>query len=176
MDQALGGIPADPEPDRGVWVLASGADEHDHGHHHERRVPHDVQRDHGLGVAPVGAPLLELPRGRLPYQHGGAAPPRGPAEEDREGGRAGHGVGAVVGAALAGSEERGLGVGAGRGGRGGGRAGGTGGGGGHGGGAAGTTGFGDKGFAYLKVPSFSAGFLHSRERERNCVEGDGEGG
>ena len=102
MHPTLQRVAADPEPNRRVRLLVYSQQQHDHRDHHERHVPHDVQSHHGLRVPPVGPALLQLPRRRLPYQHGRAPPPRGSAKKQ---GQSGGASCCCVGAALAGAEE-----------------------------------------------------------------------
>lgn len=107
MHRALQSVAADPNPNRHVGILIKRANQEGYRHDHEGQIPHNVEGDDRLRVAPVGAALLQLSGGGLPHQHGGAAALGGghrPGEDEGERGGAGR---------RAGAEERGGGGGGG---------------------------------------------------------------
>jgi len=68
VDDALGGVPSDPEAERHGGTLVVAEHEHDGGDEDEGEVPEEVERHHGAGVGPVRLPLLQLLRRGLPHQ------------------------------------------------------------------------------------------------------------
>lgn len=89
VHEALQRVSDDPDPDRRVRALVDGARQHRRRDHHEGHVPRHVERHHRLRVAPVGAPLLELTRRRLPHQHRRSTAACGASQQEREGGSPG---------------------------------------------------------------------------------------
>ena len=83
MEDALNGVPNDPEAERHGRALFAAQREHGGGNEDEGEVPQEVERHHGAGVGPVGLPLLQLIRRRLPHQQGRLAhrPATAPAQE-----------------------------------------------------------------------------------------------
>nr|GLL32875.1 hypothetical protein L484_027933 [Ipomoea trifida] len=84
MHQALQAVTANPNPKRNVGPLGNRAPQHHDRDDHESQVPHHVQSHHRLGVAPVGAALVQLPSRRLAHQHRSSSPPRHPPQQRRQ--------------------------------------------------------------------------------------------
>jgi hypothetical protein len=76
VDQALGGVPDDPQAERLDGALLGRGREHGGGRRGEGDVLGDVEREDGAGVRPVRAPPLQLQRRCLAHQHRGTASPR----------------------------------------------------------------------------------------------------
>jgi hypothetical protein len=76
VDQALGGVPDDPQAERLDGALLGRGREHGGGRRGEGDVLGDVEREDGAGVCPVRAPPLQLQRRCLAHQHRGTASPR----------------------------------------------------------------------------------------------------
>lgn len=111
MHRALQSVAADPNPNRHIRILIERENQEGYRHDYEGQIPHNVEGDDRLRVAPVGAALLQLAGGGLPHQHGGAAALGGgnrPGEDEGERGGAGR-----RDRLLPGTEQRGSGGGGG---------------------------------------------------------------
>lgn len=119
MDEALGSVSANPDPNGSVRALIGSEREHDDGDDDKGYVPEDIEGYHRGGVTPIDSALLELVSGSLADKEGWTTVAGGAAKEDgqgrgtRGGVGGGRGGGGGVGDTLTGGKKRGLRIGGG---------------------------------------------------------------